>query len=131
MSYLGQKIQVVILSLIALCIGIGFMLVCLLQAWQEGITEAASLGSWLGVAFGAIWFIAGIWSLRALREISKFQNQTFAWYRKTYPSLIKGNRAACHSCGNDRITLRSLMNRTYTRAHVCSSCGTTLYYSPE
>lgn len=44
---------------------------------------------------------------------------------------MKNGNVTCHECSSTKVTIRNLMNRTFTRAHVCAACGKTLYYSPE
>lgn len=57
--------------------------------------------------------------------------KNFAWYKEQHPECCRGRHVSCHSCGGTRTFVRHLMNETYFRAHICTQCGTTLYYSPE
>ncbi|MDT6992072.1 hypothetical protein [Burkholderia cenocepacia] len=65
------------------------------------------------------------------RRIKRMRAKNYQWYRTTHPNAVRGNRVACHSCGNDRIQVRNVMQRTFMREHFCSQCGESLYYSPE
>lgn len=65
------------------------------------------------------------------QQLHRFQTYDYLWYRGEFPELVRGNRIACYRCHSDQVTVRQLMNRTYTRQHFCAQCGTTLYYSPE
>ena len=81
-----------------------------------------------GLFFGVIFAVAGIPNYR---RFAMFQRQNFAWYAKTYPSSMVKGRVHCHSCSSDRVHVKNVMQHTYTRAHLCGNCGTTLFYSPE
>ncbi len=61
----------------------------------------------------------------------KFRRRNYEWYKSRYPTNVQGNQVLCFVCGNNRIQVRGLMNRTYFREHFCTQCGKTLYYSPE
>ncbi|WP_298925209.1 hypothetical protein [uncultured Ramlibacter sp.] len=61
----------------------------------------------------------------------KKRKQDFAWYKAENPSLVTNGRVQCNSCGGSTIVTERLLNGTYLRAHICRTCGTTLYYSPE
>lgn len=70
-------------------------------------------------------------------KLSKKQRDIWAahdyeWYRKTFPehALEKG-RVSCRHCHGHSVHAKNLMNRSYTRAHVCNQCGKSLYFSPE
>lgn len=76
-------------------------------------------------------FVAVASSVQRYQRIKKFREQDYQWYRNRYLDAIKGNRVTCNSCGSDRITVRGLRQRTYLREHVCTQCGSALYYSPE
>lgn len=90
-------------------------------------------------AFGVVWFVGliGMWSSSYFKAkefqatMAKYKQMSYDWYKATHPTHVHGNGVSCHSCGGRRINVRSLMERTYTRAHFCTQCGTTLYYSPE
>lgn len=66
-----------------------------------------------------------------LKQLSRFQKMTYEWYQSEHLEHVRGNRVSCFVCGNDRIHVRALMNRTFHREHFCTQCGNTLYYSPE
>ncbi|KVD08047.1 hypothetical protein WI80_14655 [Burkholderia ubonensis] len=65
------------------------------------------------------------------RRVERMRAKNYQWYRATYPDAMRGNRVACYSCGNDRVHVRNVMQRTFMREHFCSQCGESLYYSPE
>lgn len=89
-------------------------------------------GDSFAMLMGAVFFLAGAGALiYRLRQIARFQKMTYQWYCQTHPELVRNNKVSCYSCGNAHIQVRALYNQTYHRAHLCSQCGTTLYYSPE
>ncbi len=73
----------------------------------------------------------GVNLIRHSRRMKLYKSHNYAWYAKQHPGLVKNGRVRCHNCSGGRIQLRNLKEHTYTRAHICSDCGTTLYYSPE
>lgn len=78
--------------------------------------------------------LAGISSYQLVtgyRRLTRFQTKTYDWYKTAHPENVHGKNVSCFSCRSQRITVRSLMQHTYHRAHICTACGTTLYYSPE
>ena len=82
--------------------------------------------------FGGIFLMVGsIIMVSRLRQIHKFQTRTYAWYKSTYANNGQENKLSCFACGNKKIHVRSLYQRTYHREHFCTQCGKTLYYSPE
>lgn len=81
---------------------------------------------------GAMFLLISSLSLATLFwRFRKFSTKTYLRYRTEHPDCVKGNKVACLQCGSDRIHVRGLMNHTYHREHLCTQCGTTLYYSPE
>lgn len=90
-------------------------------------------------AFGVVWFLGLLGKFVSgyiagkefAAKMATYKQQGYDWYKATHPTHVHGNGVSCHSCGGRRINVRSLMKRTYTRAHFCTQCGTTLYYSPE
>ena len=75
-------------------------------------------------------FIAWAW-IHQYRQTQRLREQDYEWYRSRYPDNVKGNRVTCNTCGSDRITVRGLMRQTRLREHVCTQCGSALYYSQE
>lgn len=76
-------------------------------------------------------FVMVIVSYSVFRQ-ARYRRYSFAWYRATFPNMIRGEgRVRCRHCGGNHISVRNLMRRTFTRAHVCNQCGETLYYSAE
>lgn len=90
-------------------------------------------------AFGVVWFLVVVGKFIAAYQkgnefaanMAKYKQMSYAWYKATYPNHTHANGVSCHSCGGRRTNVRSLREHTYTRAHFCTQCGTTLYYSPE
>jgi hypothetical protein len=64
-------------------------------------------------------------------RVAMLRSKNYEWYKSEHPDLVKGNRVSCYSCHNNRIHVRNLMNKTFTRAHFCTQCGKNLYYSAE
>jgi len=81
------------------------------------------------VVFVVFGVVAAI--IQQYQRLQKLREQDYQWYRERYPEAIKGSRVTCNSCGSDRITVRGLMQHTYLREHVCTQCGSALYYSRE
>lgn len=122
---MGQRIISVIFGLIGIAIFLwGFQ--GLLEG--AGIIVIVPLLIGPGALFSAflVWRAVGLFEEAQRRRAE----QTFEWYKKEYPESCSG-RIKCRSCSSDRISVRRLMNQTYFNAHVCNTCGTTLYYSPE
>ncbi|MBY8964721.1 MULTISPECIES: hypothetical protein [Pseudomonadota] len=86
-------------------------------------------GTWLiGAVFSFIALIAGINAVSLIRKARR----NYDWYRRQHPEHVDRNgNACCSNCRGKKIAVRNLMRHTYTRAHVCQRCGTTLYYSAE
>lgn len=64
-------------------------------------------------------------------KIGKMKSNNFNLYRENNPNHVNGGKVTCNSCGGANIGTERVMKNTYMRAHICRSCGTTLYYSPE
>lgn len=73
-----------------------------------------------------ILFAVNMW-----RKFDRYEKQNYHWYIQTHPESFRQNRVYCHSCNSGKVHTRNLFNRTFTREHFCSQCGTTLYFSPE
>jgi cbb3-type cytochrome oxidase subunit 3 len=82
---------------------------------------------WFTAIFTLI-IVSVVWS--AWERLGK-EEKNYDWYRKQHPGAFRNGRILCHRCGNDRIAIRALLRQNYLREHVCSNCGTTLFYSPE
>ena len=126
MSYSFQKIAL-FFQVPILWIASNFML------W--GFTNSPNASKAYGVfvicfLFGSL-LIAVILGARSWKRISRFQKETYDWYVKNHPELIKNGRVSCKKCSGGIIHTRNLFKRTFTREHFCTQCGTTLYYSPE
>jgi hypothetical protein len=104
MKYTFQKIFIVTFCSIFVVIG----LPSLLHGLQGG--DFFSL-AWGGMFVLIPTVIAAYW----LKQLSRFQKMTYAWYKSAHSEQVKGNRVACFVCGNDRIHVRGLMNRTFHR----------------
>jgi hypothetical protein len=83
----------------------------------------------LGIISGVIASIVN--AVRNRRWLAKARASSYDWYKSTYPDRVNGNRVSCCKCDGMRIHVRSLMRRTFLREHVCTQCGTALYYSQE
>jgi hypothetical protein len=119
-KYIFQKIFVVAFCSIFVVIG----LPSLLRGLQNGNLFNLAWGGMFVLIPVAIAFY---W----LKQLGRFQKMTYEWYKTAHPEQVQGNRISCLVCGNDRIHVRALMNRTFHREHFCTQCGKTLYYSPE
>lgn len=66
------------------------------------------------------------------RQRAVWAKHSYAWYRASFPSHIhdKG-RVSCRHCENPQVQVRNLMHSSFMRAHICTQCGQTLYFSPE
>jgi hypothetical protein len=97
----------------------------------------AGLSSGLGTGFpvGVVLTIAVGWVsiARAVKRLkSIWDRHTFQWYRETSPEHAHANgHVSCRHCGSHKTNARNLMNQTFMRAHSCSQCGETLYFSKE
>ena len=121
---MGQRIISVIFGLI----GLGFILSGFQALFEDAIDAVMPLLLGSVALFSAflVWRAVGLFEEAQRRRAE----QTFEWYKKEYPESCSG-RIKCRSCSSDRISVRRLMNQTYFNAHVCNTCGTTLYFSPE
>ena len=121
---MGQRIISVIFGLI----GLGFILSGFQALFEDAIDAVMPLLLGSVALFSAflVWRAVGLFEEAQRRRAE----QTFEWYKKEYPESCSG-RIKCRSCSGDRISVRRLMNQTYFNAHVCNTCGTTLYFSPE
>ncbi len=123
MKYFLSKLFIILFCSIFIAIGAGFTLSSLASRHHDGL---------FGIPFGLFFIgIGSVIMVTRLRQISKFEKMTYQWYKSTYPGNVQGNRVTCYECGNNRINVRALLNRTFHREHVCTQCGKALYYSPE
>ena len=121
MNYAVSKIFIIVFCSIFMVIGGGAIVSALLSG-----------GNLFVLVWGAMFFFIPLAIMRGrLKQLSTFEKMTYDWYKLEYPEHVKGNRVSCFSCGNARINVRALMNRTFHREHFCTQCGKTLYYSPE
>lgn len=85
--------------------------------------------------FEVLFVIGFLFILISLTNFHKENKQrlenNFDKYKVDHPDCISGGKVKCYTCGSQRVHARGLMNRTFTREHFCTQCGTTLYYSPE
>ncbi|MGM9483988.1 hypothetical protein ACS5PN_22520 [Roseateles sp. NT4] len=89
--------------------------------------NALALGGFAIVPGAFVCNVIGFVSQRSI-----WKRHDYAWYRQTFPEAVQAHgRLRCRHCGGERLSLRNLMNHSYTRAHVCEQCGKTLYFSPE
>ncbi len=90
--------------------------------------ESVPYAWWGFIVVGAI----AIYCFMQVGFWMRLRNCNYEWYVANNPSCKRSDgRVKCAVCGSNRITVRNLMNRTFTRAHVCVQCGETLYFSPE
>lgn len=121
MNYTVSKIVLIVFCSIFMVVGGGVMLVSIFSGF-----------SLFGIIWGGMFFfIPLLIMVSRLKEISKFSTFTYEWYKLNHPESVQGSRLSCFVCGNSRINVRALMNRTFHREHFCTQCGKTLYYSPE
>lgn len=121
MKYTIKKLFIIIFCSVFMLIGANSMF----SVYSSG-------GAGPAYIFGGMFFFVGLFIMVfSVRQLSKFQNMTYEWYKTTNPGNVKGNSVTCDSCGNSKILVRNLMNKTFHRAHFCAQCGKTLYYSPE
>lgn len=86
--------------------------------------DAAAVGAFIGLIVAVILF----WNVWQRKQFRKYG---YAWYAGSFPQHISERGVRCRHCGSWKVTVRNLMNQTFHRAHVCTQCGRTLYYSPE
>ena len=121
MNYTISKIFIIVFCSIFMLIGGGAILSALLAG-----------GDLFLLAWGAMFFFIPLTiMIGRLKQLSTFEKMTYEWYKSEHPDHVEGNKISCFSCGNARINVRALMNRTFHREHFCTQCGKTLYYSPE
>lgn len=103
--------------------------------WMCALLLVAAGGVVGGLVGAILAFIAAVFPLAiagAIKQSRIHRRYTYAWYRQTFPELIdRQGKVCCHQCGQSQVRVTNLMNKTYTRAHVCGQCGETLYFSPE
>lgn len=121
MNYATSKIFIIVFCSIFMLIGGGAIVSALLAG-----------GDLFFLVWGAMFFFIPLTIMRGnLKQLSTFEKMTYEWYKSEHSDHVKGNKVSCFSCGNARINVRALMNRTFHREHFCTQCGKTLYYSPE
>ena len=111
------------LGVIIMLISGGVSFLTIVGAMIGHISEGGVLVMFVSTGFFVI-------SLTGLLSQRRYKKQNYAWYKVEHPECV-GAQVKCHACGSDKILLQKLMQHSYTRAHVCSHCGTTLFYSPE
>jgi hypothetical protein len=70
-------------------------------------------------------------SRRHVRWVSDMRARDFAWFKATHPASVTRDGVICTKCSSTKIHVRGVMNQSYMRAHVCTRCGETLYFSSE
>lgn len=124
MNYKRSRIFIIIFSSIFMSIGV----IAILFGLLSGL-------SGIGLFFliwGSFSFLIPFLVMKnRLKQLSKFEKNTYVWYKETYPNNVQNNIISCFICQNNRIHVRPLMNRTFHREHFCTQCGKTLYYSHE
>lgn len=61
----------------------------------------------------------------------KLAKQNYEWYCRQYPAYVNKGKVRCHHCNHHGIAVRSMMQRSFLLAHICTQCGMTLYHSKE
>ena len=84
------------------------------------------LGMACAIGAGVIWQVVS-----HFRKIFQMKRWNYEWYRGEFPQLARNGRVSCYKCAGSDVGTERFMNHTYMRSHVCRTCGTTLYYSPE
>lgn len=120
MKYTFYKIAIVAFSLIFILPGLPKLLRGL-QAGDQFDLIGGAMSVVIPLAIVIYWW----------RQLTRFQTMTYEAYKTAHPEQVQDGRVRCFVCGNDRIHVRALMNRTFHREHFCTQCGKTLYYSPE
>lgn len=104
---------------------------CLAIQAHAGVAEWVMSGFVTGIVLMILLiFILAVRQSGRTARIRKAHD--YLWYRKTFPEHAHANgRVTCRHCGGSSVQPRNLMNRSFMRAHVCTQCGTTLYFSAE
>jgi hypothetical protein len=104
------------------------------------------IGVALGVLFGpdnlftyaivAFILVVVTFSLASSKYNSRIKENwakhSYLWYKNSFPDKVKvDGKIVCRHCGDSRINVKNMMNRSFMRCHSCVQCGATLYYSPE
>ena len=121
MKYKLMKIAVVVFCSLFMAMGAVALINALLN----------ELDPFLLIWGGLFFAIPGYVMVTRLKQIARFEKMTYQWYCAAHPAHVRNNKVSCFGCGNARIHVRALYNRTYHREHFCTQCGKTLYYSPE
>lgn len=80
------------------------------------------------LGFLLLFVYVGISNYKNAKQMKEFD---FDWYRQEFPELARNGKVTCYKCKSEKVSTERLMQRTFMRRHVCESCGTTLFYSPE
>ena len=121
MKYKAALIFSCIICGLFLIIGCG-ILIHAINARVDGLFYLLFGSAFIGIATSSLISVIG--------KDRKYRTRTYAWYRATYPDKIGHNRLHCFKCDSDRIHVHG-GNQTMHREHLCTQCGTTLFYSPE
>lgn len=121
MNYKASKFSIIVSCSLFMLIGCGAIIISIVSGFNL-------FGLFWGSMFVAIPFL--IMKSR-ISQLSMFEKMTYERYRELHPNNVRDNRVSCYSCGNSRINVRSLLNRTYHREHFCSQCGKSLFFSKE
>ena len=77
-----------------------------------------------------------IFNLKKIKFIKSIRKNTFEIYKNKYPDLVKDGKVKCNQCGSDDIGIITRYapyatdhEKPVAIAHVCKTCGHTLYYS--
>ncbi|MFA6630105.1 MAG: hypothetical protein AB7U44_01045 [Sulfuricurvum sp.] len=64
-----------------------------------------------------------------LKQLSKSEIRTYAWYKAKYPNNVQENFITCFTCENNLIESRQLINKLFQYEHYCTECGKILFYT--
>ncbi len=121
MNYKTSKISIIVFCSLFMLIGCGAIIISIALGFNL-----------LGLAWGGMFVAIPFLIMKSrLSQLSMFEKMTYERYRELYPNNFRENRVSCYSCGNSRVNVRALLNRTYHREHFCSQCGKTLFFSQE
>lgn len=107
------------------CTGLLLLVSLLLSAAQGGFRSVTGLFP----AFVLALVLTAFWP--RWRRLAKYDRETFDWYQSNHPDRVRQGRVICSKCDSDQVGTQTLRQHSYTRAHFCRTCGSTLFYSPE
>ena len=75
--------------------------------------------------------IAGGFILLGNVVIRVSENDSFDAYKRRHPDFVRDGRVTCAKCGGTSILMKQVVSSLFgiKYAHICSTCGSRLYYS--